>query len=56
MTAKDKIKILIDQMPDKEFDLIEPFLINMLGLQKKSIPKGNLGLKRDLERTELHGI
>jgi hypothetical protein len=39
MTTKDKIKTLIDQMPDKEFDLIEPFLISILERQKRSIPK-----------------
>jgi len=41
-------------MPDKEFDLLESILLNILKRQKQSIPKGKLGLKSDFDTSGLY--
>ena len=54
MTNREKLKNLIDQLPEERINLIEPFLKNLLNANKQDIPTGNLGLKKPFNRENLH--
>ena len=54
MTTRERIKNIIDQLPDQELDIIEPILLNLLDKKKLILPKGNLGLKETFDRKELY--
>ena len=54
MTTKEKLKNLIDRLPEERINLIEPFLKNLLTGNKQDIPTGNLGLKKPFNRENLY--
>ena len=54
MTTKEKLKELIDQIPEKKVNIIEPFLNNLLKDNILFPPCGNLGLKKTFEREDLY--
>lgn len=54
MTTKEKIKHLIDQLPDQDIDFIEPLLVTFLQRNKRPLPMANLGLKKSFDRKNLY--
>lgn len=54
MTTKEKLKNLIDQLPEEKLNLIEPFLRILSKENKPVLPKGNLGLKESFNRASLY--
>ncbi|MCD4663919.1 MAG: hypothetical protein K8R68_01535 [Bacteroidales bacterium] len=54
MTNREKLKNLIDQLPEERINLIEPFLMNFVNGNKQDIPTGNLGLKKPFNRESLY--
>ncbi len=54
MTTKEKIKYLIDQLPDQEIDVIEPLLASLLKRKKRPLPTAKLGLKKSFDRKNLY--
>jgi len=50
MTHKEKLKNLLEHVPDEKAPLIETFLRNLLGVKELKPPKGRLGLKKPFDR------
>ncbi len=54
MTRKEKLKNMIDQLPDEKINLIEPLVQGLLQKKKVPFPKGKLGIKRPFKRENLY--
>ncbi len=54
MTTKEKIKTLIDELPEEKLQVIELLLQPLLVARKNPIPTGNLGLKEPFNRVDLY--
>ncbi|NIA31005.1 MAG: hypothetical protein GWP06_13965 [Actinobacteria bacterium] len=54
MTKKEKLKNIIDQLPEDKINLIEPLLNDLLQKKREPFPKGKLGIKKLLNREILY--
>jgi len=52
--TREKIKALIDQLPDENLSDIERFLQQLLAMKKNILPKGKLGIIKPFNRTEIY--
>ncbi len=54
MTRKEKLKNMIDQLPDEKINLIEPLVKGLLQKKRIPFPKGKLGIKKQFSRETLY--
>jgi len=54
MVTKEQIKNLVDQIPEEKLEFVEPILRNLLAKPKMAMPKGNLGLKEQINRETIY--
>ncbi|MDW7680971.1 MAG: hypothetical protein SCK70_10425 [bacterium] len=54
MTAKERLKKMIDDLPDDQLKFIDQVLKNLLNQKNILPPKGDLGLKKTLNREDIY--
>jgi len=54
MTTKEKIKTLIDELPEEKLQVIELLLRQILVARQNTLPTGKLGLKEPFNRVDLY--
>ena len=54
MITKEKLKVLIDQLPEDKVPLIENFINSLLFQKTIEPPKGDLGIKKPFNRSDLY--
>ncbi|MDZ7290985.1 MAG: hypothetical protein ONB44_12410 [candidate division KSB1 bacterium] len=54
MTTKDRLRIVIDQLPKEQVALLEKMLKGVLNDGRPKPPTGKLGLKKNFDRKHLY--
>ncbi len=54
MNEKEKLKKMIDDLPDDQLQFIDQVLKTLLNQKNILPPKGDLGLKKTLNREEIY--